>query len=194
MEKVDKLKTLLNRIKSDNPNYPVYKSFRLIYEKSGKTFGKKKEVLIKNKKGRKRRGQILDNSVEIIEGVKPETDSTHYAVWTDKYKPKCSDDIIGNTEAVGNLKKWLTFWKNFSEEINANKKKKREEYCSDSEFDMTDCDSRDSIKLPDNTVVVGGPCGSGKSTAIYAICTELGFNVIELNASSKRTGISYRNN
>ncbi|KAJ8922997.1 hypothetical protein NQ315_001545, partial [Exocentrus adspersus] len=158
VEKVDKLKTLLNKIKSDNPNYPVYKSFRSIYEKSGRA------------KGRKRASKAPDE-------INPETNQS---MWTDKYKPGCSEDIIGNAESVRSLKK------NFSEEINA--KRKRREYCSDSEFESTDCDSRDSTKLPGNTVVVAGPPGSGKSTAVYAICDELGFNVIELNASSKRTG------
>lgn len=192
VEKVDKLKTLLNKIKSDNPNYPVYKSFRLIYEKSGKSFGTKKEIVTKHKKHRKRRSKNLDKSIEIIEDVKPDVNLSQHAMWTEKYKPMCSDDIIGNSEAVKNLKKWLAFWRNFSKEINM-RKKKREDYCSDFEFDTTDYDSRDSMKTPDNTVVVGGPCGSGKSTAIYAICYELGFNVIELNASSKRTGINYAN-
>ncbi|XP_018563949.2 ATPase family AAA domain-containing protein 5 [Anoplophora glabripennis] len=187
VEKIDKLKALLNKIKLDNPNYPVYKSFRLIYEKSGKKSEKKEKSVLELKKTKKGHGKKLDKSIEIINDVKPESDSTEHAMWTDKYKPSCSEDIIGNMEGVKTLKKWLEYWKNFSEEINS-KKKKRKEYCSDSEFDTTDCDSRDSTKLPDNTIVVGGPCGSGKSTAIYAICNELGFNVIELNASSKRTG------
>ncbi|KAJ8980445.1 hypothetical protein NQ317_001618 [Molorchus minor] len=112
----------------------------------------------------------LDNSIEIIEPGVEEFDLIEQAMWTEKYKPKCSGDIIGNSEGIKTLKRWLENWFNFSKEINAH------------------CDSRDSTRLPGNTFVVGGPCGCGKSTAIYAICEELGFNVIELNASSKRTG------
>ncbi|KAJ8948651.1 hypothetical protein NQ318_022719 [Aromia moschata] len=184
VKKVDKLKTLLNKIKSDNPNYPVYKSFRLIYEKSGKMLQGVQEKKPKHKRKKKN----ADDSTEIIDLASDEGDMMEHAMWTEKYKPRCSDDIIGNADALKNIKKWLESWLKFSQEINAKKKRRRNDSTSDSEFDNTDCDSRDSTKLPGNTLVLGGPCGSGKTTAIYAICKELGFNVIELNASSKRTG------
>lgn len=95
--------------------------------------------------------------------------------------------ISGNIDALKNLKNWLETWMNFSKEIISKKKRRNDD--SSSEFESTDCDSRDSTRLPGNTMVLGGPCGSGKSAAVYAICHELGFNVIEINASSKRTGM-----
>jgi len=47
---------------------------------------------------------------------------------------------------------------------------------------------RDSTWLPGNTMVLYGPTGTGKTSAVYAIAKELKFNVLELNASTKRTG------
>ncbi|KAL1890426.1 hypothetical protein Sste5346_008253 [Sporothrix stenoceras] len=39
-----------------------------------------------------------------------------------------------------------------------------------------------------NTVVISGPNGCGKSAAVYAVAKELGFEVFEINASSRRSG------
>lgn len=37
-------------------------------------------------------------------------------------------------------------------------------------------------------VVLQGPCGSGKTAAVYACAAELGYKVIEVNASMLRSG------
>ncbi|GAB0133531.1 hypothetical protein EsDP_00001938 [Epichloe bromicola] len=39
-----------------------------------------------------------------------------------------------------------------------------------------------------NTIVLSGPNGCGKTAAVYAIAKELGFEVFEINASSRRSG------
>ncbi|XP_050499562.1 ATPase family AAA domain-containing protein 5 [Diabrotica virgifera virgifera] len=189
MKKVDKLKVLLNKIKAENPNYPVYKSFRQIHEKSGRkldiTEDDTKTHERKRKRNKKKKEKEVNQTVEVLD-QKTDTESVEYSMWTEKYKPKCSNDIIGNALAVKSLKIWLEDWKQFSQEINS--KKRRRSSTSESEFEKTDSDSRESSNLPGKIIVLSGPCGSGKTTTVYALCNELGFNVIELNASSKRTG------
>ena len=39
-----------------------------------------------------------------------------------------------------------------------------------------------------NTVVISGPHGCGKTAAVYAVAQELGFEVFEINAASRRSG------
>lgn len=176
------IRSILNEIKANKPDYPVFKSFRLINEKSGRNLLQEKpeNMHVKKKRGRPKKN-LQSKPPENQDTVSP----ADYAMWTEKYKPKSADDIIGNAEALKKLKAWLETWKNLSQEIISKRSRKNS---SSSEFETTDCDSRDNIRIPDNTIILAGPCGSGKTASVYAVCNQLGFNVIEMNASSKRTG------
>ncbi|KAI3359926.1 hypothetical protein L3Q82_014278 [Scortum barcoo] len=111
-------------------------------------------------------------------------------LWTDKYQPQHSSDIIGNSASVRRLHSWLKEWKLRAdrEERKKQKDKKQEEGSNDSDWDCGEEDSQDGEDMLCNTVLITGPTGVGKTAAVYACAQELGFKVFEVNASSQRSG------
>ena len=45
-----------------------------------------------------------------------------------------------------------------------------------------------NVCMAGNVALVTGSSGSGKTAAVFALAAELGFKVLEANASSNRTG------
>ncbi|CAH0761154.1 unnamed protein product [Diatraea saccharalis] len=168
---IDIQKVLLG-MKKYYPKFPVYRTYRLLKDKN---------------RGEYRDNSYLDhdNSVEIINGMSDvNIESPDRLNWTDKYKPMSSKELIGNFEATKELKKWLISWTE-----NDIKTKKHDNIDSDSsDFYYSDTDSKDSVKFTNNLLILNGPVGSGKTSIVYAVATELAIKVLEVNASSKRTG------
>jgi DNA polymerase III delta prime subunit len=50
---------------------------------------------------------------------------------------------------------------------------------SSSGDEFLDCDSNDNRNVPNNTAILVGPHGCGKTSAVYAIANELGCKVRE---------------
>jgi len=74
--------------------------------------------------------------------------------WTEKYRPKTLDDVIGNDKAKEDLLKWANSW------LHGIPKKRA-------------------------VVLVGDP-GVGKTTCALALANDMGWQVVEMNASDKR--------
>ncbi|KAK9723346.1 ATPase family associated with various cellular activities (AAA) [Popillia japonica] len=176
-EKINHLKSILLEIKKQNPDYPVFKSFRLLKHKANKI--PNEDALAQN---------ILAKKSKTRKSKKPKTESnvggqSTSEMWTEKYKANSFEDLIGNQNSSMELKKWLQRWVEISEN-RSTILKRRNSSGSEFEGDSTSCDG----PTAGNVVIIHGPHGSGKTMTIYALCNELGINVLELNASSRRTG------
>ncbi|KAJ8317885.1 hypothetical protein KUTeg_002976 [Tegillarca granosa] len=124
-------------------------------------------------------------------------------LWTEKYQPEHSSEIVGNSALVKKLKSWLLEWKQRVDRearrakmLLMKQKKKNQEVVQEDEwwaddscdFDMDSDDSDDEYDRLCNTVMLVGPTGIGKTATVYALAQELGYKVFEVNASSSRNG------
>lgn len=126
-----------------------------------------------------RKTKSLERTSPLVESA--ETSQLHDCAWTCKYKPMSSQEVVGNEEAAAKLRDWLSSWR-----VSLTK----EDYSSSEEFYSSDSCSNNPYNSENNqqTAVLLGPHGSGKSASVYAIAEELGYSVLEVNASSRRTG------
>ncbi|XP_029054540.2 ATPase family AAA domain-containing protein 5 isoform X1 [Osmia bicornis bicornis] len=98
--------------------------------------------------------------------------------WTYKFRPKSTEEIVGNENAVIKLREWLVRWK--IKFINESDDSENDFYSSDSSYSRSNGNNQVAVLL--------GPHGSGKTASVYALAEEFGYTVLELNASSKRSG------
>ena len=75
--------------------------------------------------------------------------------WTEKYRPRTLDGVLGNPSAVNSMRNWAKSWEK---------------------------------GIPDKRalVLIGSP-GVGKTTSALALAEEMGWDVVEMNASDHRT-------
>lgn len=91
-----------------------------------------------------------------------------HGLWTDKYAPRSTGDLIGNPGPINQIKQWLTAWKSSLALPEGEKK------------------GRGKSKAPPRAVLVSGPPGIGKTSACTLIAKELGYDTVALNASDTR--------
>uniref|UniRef100_A0A8B9Y420 ATPase family AAA domain containing 5 n=1 Tax=Bos mutus grunniens TaxID=30521 RepID=A0A8B9Y420_BOSMU len=158
---------------------------------------KRKRVETENHKSKRRKPNEYLESPRKINGKPEELDKRNNSsgikldsskdsgiedmLWTEKYQPQNSSELIGNELAIKKLHSWLKDWKRRAElEEGQNLKGKRDE--------KQEGILRFFLKSLCNTVLITGPTGVGKTAAVYACAQELGFKIFEVNASSQRSG------
>ncbi|XP_035695696.1 ATPase family AAA domain-containing protein 5-like [Branchiostoma floridae] len=172
-----------------------------------------------SKKQEEEKKEDSEEEVKVVEEAPTESGDTNQdgiqdSLWTDKYQPRSSSEVIGNTGAMKKLRGWLHDWKiradkemrRMMKEMKKQKKaqknaaKKSGSQGSgdwwdddDSDFDISDDGDSDYNEEEEedglcNTMLVLGPTGIGKTSAVYACAQELGYKVFEVNAASLRSG------
>ncbi|KAK4482759.1 hypothetical protein RD792_009927 [Penstemon davidsonii] len=89
--------------------------------------------------------------------------------WVEKYRPKDSNDMVGNQSLVKQLHDWLVHWNEHF--LNSGTKGKGKK--------QTDSGAKKAVLL-------SGTPGIGKTTSAKVVCQKLGFQTIEVNASDNR--------
>ncbi|XP_013723510.2 replication factor C subunit 1 [Brassica napus] len=89
--------------------------------------------------------------------------------WTEKYRPKVTNEIVGNQSSVTQLHNWLSHWhEQFGGSGSKGKGKK-----------LTDAGAKKAVLL-------SGTPGIGKTTSAKLVTQMLGFQAVEVNASDSR--------
>ena len=78
-------------------------------------------------------------------------------LWTEKYRPKSIDEILGNDLNIKWIKNWIKFF-----------------------------ETKDGFKNFKNGLVISGPPGVGKTTIASLALKSFGYDVMEINASEVR--------
>ncbi|KFQ67686.1 ATPase family AAA domain-containing protein 5, partial [Phaethon lepturus] len=152
----------------------------------------------------KRRKQIEGTETEIKSRVCKDTEylsepdafsgvEKEDMLWTEKYQPQDSSELVGNKKEIERLHSWLKEWKKRAdwEEKRNQKGEKEDKEHQDSSDSLDFKDNKSDIEEETslcNTVLITGPPGVGKTAAVYACAQELGFKIFEVNASCQRSG------
>lgn len=95
---------------------------------------------------------------------------TENLLWVDKYKPKNTQEIIGNKSNIQKITQWLKDWY----EIHVYKTKEKPKFVFGGDFLGAKC------------VLVSGPPGIGKTSMVHLISKSLQYDIQEMNASDER--------
>lgn len=115
-------------------------------------------------------------------------------MWTDLYQPKTRQDLVGNEGLVNQLEDWLKDWDDVH--IRGNKKTFRGGPQFGGRGGYMGGGGNSWQNMPNinaKAVLLSGPPGIGKTSAARIMCSELGFEVLETNASDTRNKNSIQN-
>ena len=112
-----------------------------------------------------------------IESISPDKPASKNELWTEKYAPNHVSDIIGNTSVINKLRDWIKSWDDVV--IHGNKKEVK--------FKGGFGGPNAVLDNPNaRAALLSGPPGIGKTSTVRLLCKELGYNLIEQNASDMR--------
>jgi len=102
-------------------------------------------------------------------------------MWTDLYQPRNKIDLVGNEGLVAQMEDWLKDW----DDIHIRGNKKVNNYRGGG-FGGGGQQWNNMPNVNAKAVLISGPPGIGKTSAARIVCRDLGFEVLETNASDTR--------
>ncbi|KAH8365486.1 hypothetical protein KR093_001268 [Drosophila rubida] len=108
----------------------------------------------------------------------PATAPNGELLFTEKYKPLLFEQVLVNLTPVQELRDFLANWNGNGGGGQRNSQDDSLDFGNDSS----------SLGINSNTMVLLGPCSSGKTNAVFALANDMNFNVLEVNAGMRRTG------
>lgn len=127
----------------------------------------KKERAEKEKKALEAQKRNLIDKTPIPSVPEPKKEiSNDEKLWTSKYAPTSVTQLCGNKSQVEKLRTWLKNW---------------------FEYSKNGFDGRGPEGSKFRAALISGPPGIGKTTAAHLIANELGYDVLEKNASDVRS-------
>ncbi|NXL28595.1 ATAD5 protein, partial [Glaucidium brasilianum] len=144
-------------------------------------------------KSRTRKQDVMPEDTEYLSEPNALSVENEDMLWTEKYQPQDSSELVGNKKEIERLHSWLKEWKKRADwEEKRNQKGEKEDKEHQDSLDSLDFkDSKSDFEEETslcNTVLITGPPGVGKTAAVYACAQELGFKIFEVNASCQRSG------
>ncbi|KAL1378124.1 hypothetical protein pipiens_000564, partial [Culex pipiens pipiens] len=167
------VKSIVREWKQVYKHFPVFKC----YKQFRATFVEHCDEPLPPPPGRTREEVLSEDSIELIEPKFSHANGE--LLFTEKYKPLKLDDILINCQPAITLKKFLSSWKEDRSQGNP--------YDSGDDFELSNSSSASSSAICNHIVLIGPP-GCGKTSNVYAVANDMNFNVLELNASSRRKG------
>ncbi|NXW01056.1 ATAD5 protein, partial [Fregetta grallaria] len=132
------------------------------------------------------KSRVSRNLISPVSGEKQaESGQAEDVLWTEKYQPQDSSELVGNKKEIERLHR--SEWEEKRNQKVEKEDKEHEESLDSLDFKDNKPDSEEETSLC-NTVLITGPPGVGKTAAVYACAQELGFKIFEVNASCQRSG------
>lgn len=111
---------------------------------------------------------------EPVKAPRPPSALSDNQLWVEKWRPKSSAELVGNTTLVATLRQWLRDWDRV--------------HLHGGEPSLPPGSRKDrAAEMKKKAVIMSGSPGIGKTSAALIICRELGYEPIEVNASDARS-------